>query len=324
MAAEAIRIGTRGSQLALWQAHWVRDRLAEAWPDLSCTVEIIKTTGDRILDAPLSTIGDKGLFTREIEHALLEKSIDLAVHSLKDLPTELPPGLMIGAVTEREDVRDVFLPRPGSEIRTLTGQPSGAFVATGSLRRTCQVLHHRPDLIIVDLRGNLNTRWTKLGNSSWAGMLLARAGVIRLGWADRIGETLDPLQVLPAVGQGALGIEVRENDSRIQEVVHVLHHEPTWQAITAERALLHTLEGGCQVPIGTYTRIEDGERGGPLLVLDAMVGSLDGSRVVRASGRRPPEEARLLGEDLAGELLGNGARSILASIRGTSDGSTAA
>ena len=310
MATDIIRIGSRGSALALWQAHWVRDRLTQTFPSTSVEIVIIKTTGDRILDAPLSRIGDKGLFTREIERALLDGAIDLAVHSLKDLPTHLPDGLGLGAVTEREDVRDVFLPRPNAKERTLTGQPAGAVIATGSLRRTSQLLHRRPDLSVIDLRGNLNTRYQKLTGSTWGGMILARAGVVRLGWADRIGETLDPHVMLPAVGQGALGIEVRSKDRKIRKVVKCLHHEVTSQATTAERALLRALEGGCQVPIGTYARIEKGE-----LIMDAMVGSLDGKQVVRGSQHAAPSEADALGRSLADDLLALGARAILEAIR---------
>jgi len=315
MATETVRIGSRGSDLALWQAHWVRDRLSERFPAKTFVVEIIKTTGDRILDAPLSRIGDKGLFTREIEHALLAGSIDLAVHSLKDLPTTLPDGLRLGAVTEREDVRDVFLPRPGNPVRTFAQQPQGARIATGSLRRKCQLLHVRPDLGIVDIRGNLNTRYKKLTESDWAGMILARAGVVRLGWEDRIGESLDPLFVLPAVGQGALGIEIRADDDQTLAEVLTLHHQATGQSTTAERALLRTLEGGCQVPIGTYARVAAGADGAPLLVLDAMVGSLDGKQVVRGTVSGPPDHAEGLGERLAADLLRRGARSILDNIR---------
>jgi hydroxymethylbilane synthase len=313
---ESLRIGSRGSELALWQARWVRDRLTDLHPDLTAEIEIIKTKGDRVLDAPLSKIGDKGLFTREIEHALLHGSIDLAVHSLKDLPTELPEGLALGAVTEREDVQDVFLPRPGNSVRRLADLPQGAAVATGSLRRKCQLLHLRPDLRIVDLRGNLNTRYAKLEASEWEGMVLARAGVVRLGWAERIGETIDPSVVLPAVGQGALGIEVRAGDGRVLERIRGLHHAATAAATTAERSLLHELEGGCQVPIGTYARIGRDQAGKPVLTLDALVGSLDGTRVVRDALSGSPEESGVLGIALARRLLSLGAQQILEQIRG--------
>lgn len=313
--SDMLRVGSRGSQLALWQAHWVRDHLIALHPGLTVSIEIIKTTGDRVLDAPLSKIGDKGLFTREIEHALLDGTIDLAVHSLKDLPTELPDGLALGAVTEREDVRDVFLPRPGSEVRDLAALGYGAAVATGSLRRKCQLLNQRPDLKIIDVRGNLNTRYAKLEASEWAGMLLARAGVVRLGWADRIGENIDPLVILPAVGQGALGIEVRRGDERVMRFIEELHHGATAAATTAERSLLHALEGGCQVPIGTFGRIERNTDGEAVLKLDAMVGSLDGSRVIRDAIAGHPDDAGILGTALAQRLLASGAQRILDEIR---------
>jgi hydroxymethylbilane synthase len=308
---ETLRIGSRASELALWQAHWVRDHLAAAHPTLAVEIVIIKTKGDKVLDAPLSKIGDKGLFTREIEHALLHRDIDLAVHSLKDLPTTLPDGLELGAVTEREDVRDVFLHRPGSAIRTLVELPQGSAVATGSLRRKSQLLHMRPDLVIVDLRGNLNTRFAKLEASTWAGMVLARAGVVRLGWADRIGEAIDPLRILPAVGQGALGIEIRAADERVRILIAVLNHPPTAAATAAERALLNTLEGGCQVPIGTYARFDADEK----LLLDAMVGSLDGEHIVRDAIRGESSMAESLGRTLAQRLLDAGAKAILEEIR---------
>jgi hydroxymethylbilane synthase len=311
---ETVRIGSRGSDLALWQAHWVQRALTDRHPHLAVTIEVIRTTGDRILEAPLASIGDKGLFTREIEHALLERRIDLAVHSLKDLPTHLPEGCQLGAVTVREDVRDVFIPHPKSAVRTLRAQPAGAVIATGSLRRRCQLLHARPDLSIADIRGNLNTRMRKLEDSAWAGMILARAGVVRLGWERVIGETLETEVILPAVGQGALGIEIRSDDSRIAEIVSALDHQPTRRSTTAERALLRRLEGGCQVPIGAYGRLVSA--GGEVhLRLDAIIGSLDGRRVVRGSMEGDPAAAGELGEKLAETLLAAGANRILEEIR---------
>ncbi len=279
------------------------------------TIEVIKTTGDKILDAPLSKIGDKGLFTREIETALLAEKIDLAVHSLKDLPTELPEGLAIGAVCRREDPRDVFIPHPSNSIRQLMAQPLGASIATGSLRRKCQIAALRPDLEIQDIRGNLGTRFRKLEASQWQGMILARAGVLRLGWEDRIGETVEAEVILPAVGQGALGIEVREGDVDITGIVAALTDVPTLQGTTAERALLRTLEGGCQVPIGAYGRVVQSLNGGETLRLDAMVGSLDGKTVVRGKIEGHSEEASALGAQLAGRLLAEGADAILRQIR---------
>jgi hydroxymethylbilane synthase len=313
MTSERLRVGSRGSDLALWQARWVQRTLAKKVPGLKIEIEIIKTKGDKILDSPLSKIGDKGLFTREIESALLNNEIDLAVHSLKDLPTELPGGLAIGAVCEREDVRDVFIPHPNNPIRKLLDQPNGSKVATGSLRRKCQLLNVRPDFQIIEIRGNLNTRMKKLEESDWAGMMLACAGVVRLGWVDKIGEVLEATFMLPAVGQGALGIEIRERDTKVASYVSRLHHEPTSQSVLAERALLRRLEGGCQVPIGTYGRIVDGR-----LELDAIVGSLDGKTVVRGATGGSPSEADSLGTGLAERLLLDGADEILRQIRGAS------
>lgn len=310
--AEPLRIGSRGSELALWQARWVRDALMRLFPGLPVSIDIIRTTGDKILDAPLSKIGDKGLFTREIEHALLNSAIDLAVHSLKDMPTALPEGLILGAVCEREDARDAFIPHPGNPIRTLEGQPQGAVVATGSLRRRCQLLALRPDFDVVELRGNLQTRMRKLGESAWQGMLLARAGVVRLGWEEKIGETIPAENILPAVGQGALGIEVRRDDVRVLGIVSKLIHHPTLRATLAERALLRRLEGGCQVPIGTYARAG---AGASTLVMDAIVGALDGSTVIRGHAEGDASEPELLGTQLAEQLLADGASKILNDIR---------
>lgn len=315
MAADSVRIGTRGSALALWQAHWVRDRLAEHHSGLTVEVQVIKTTGDRILDSPLSSIGDKGLFTREIEHALLAGAIDIAVHSLKDLPTQLPAGLTIGAVSEREDVRDVFLPHPANPARTLDGQNAGAVIATGSLRRRSQLLGMKKGFTVVDIRGNLNTRMRKLEESGWQGMILARAGVVRLGWAERIGETIGTDRMLPAVGQGALGIEIRTGDGETQALVAHIDSEESRVATTAERSLLRRLEGGCQIPIGAYGRIERGG-GDAMLRLDAMVGSLDGRTIVRGSVSGRPSDADQVGVRLAEQLLRDGAGEILQSIRG--------
>jgi hydroxymethylbilane synthase len=315
MTGERLRIGTRGSELALWQAHWVQSELAHRRPDLDLEIDIIKTKGDKIIDSPLSKIGDKGLFTREIEQALLRGDIDLAVHSLKDLPTELPDGLRIGAVSEREDVRDVFIPHPGNEKRTMLGQAPGSQIATGSLRRRCQLLNLRNDISVVDIRGNLNTRMRRLEESDWAGMVLARAGIARLGMLDRTGEVLSAELFLPAVGQGALGVEVREEDMRVRAIVEELNHEPTQRSTAAERALLHRLEGGCQIPIGAYARVEAAEGAEARLTLDALVGSLDGTTVIRDRAVGSIGEAEQLGIALADMLLRAGADQILQEIR---------
>ncbi len=320
MKNNLLRIGSRGSELALWQAQWVQRKLSEQNAGLEITIQIIKTKGDKILDSPLSTIGDKGLFTKEIEQALLKNEIDLAVHSLKDLPTELPDGLRIGAVCEREDVRDVFIPHPTNPVRKLLQQRRGAKIATGSLRRKCQLLNMRRDFEIIDIRGNLNTRLKKLEESDWDGMILAHAGVARLGWEKRIGETLDALVMLPAVGQGALAIEVRNDNDKTIEFLQPLHHQQTAQATSAERALLGRLEGGCQVPIGIYARVEMNANDENELRLDAFAGSLDGTTMVRGRIHGNPDESAVLGKQLAETLLAMGADRVLHQIRQKTSG----
>lgn len=310
MKGNRLTIATRGSELALWQSSHIKSRLERLHPHLQIDQSIIKTTGDKILDSPLSRIGDKGLFTKEIEQSLLDESADLAVHSLKDIPTVLPKGLRIAAVTEREDVRDVFVARAGSPSQSLHTLPQGSAVATGSLRRRCQLLRLRKDLRITDVRGNLATRLRKLDESDWSGMILARAGMIRLGWSDRMTEVLDFDVMLPAVGQGALGLEIREDDDRLAELIAPLQHEPTAVAITSERALLRRLEGGCQIPIGAHGRLQDGT-----LFLDALIGSLDGTRIVRGSIHGDPRRAESLGNQLAETLLQQGGEAILREIR---------
>jgi len=310
MKNRIVRIGTRGSELALWQTNWVKEHLLRHFPQLQIDTIIIKTTGDRILDSPLSKIGDKGLFIKEIEHALLNNEIDLAVHSLKDVPTSIPEGLMIGAVTRREDVHDVLIAHPKKAYHSFDELPYGAVIATGSLRRKCQVLHWRPDLQIVDIRGNLNTRFRKLEESDWDGMILARAGVARLGLEEKITEVLPIDRMLPAVGQGALAVEIRDSDRALRKLVSVVHDEATARATRAERALLRELEGGCQIPIGTYGRIDRAQ-----LVLDAIIGTVDGKKTVRGKIRGEPEDAEAVGQRLAQTLLASGGREILQQIR---------
>ncbi len=312
---DTVRIGSRGSELALWQARWVQTELQRNHPDLAVEVHVIRTRGDRVLDSPLSKIGDKGLFTREIENALLDGKIDLAVHSLKDLPTELPGGLTIGAICRREDVRDVFIPHPVNAVRTLMDQPHNASIATGSLRRKCQLMALRPDCRVIEIRGNLNTRMKKLEKSDWAGMILARAGVLRLGWESSIGENLEVERMLPAVGQGALGVEVRASDAAVAGLLPCLHDSDTAAATLAERALLRRLGGGCQVPIGAFGRLEARPGGPNTLILDAMVGSLDGRTIVRGKTAGSPAGAEILGRGLAEQLLADGADRILQAIR---------
>ena len=310
MTTKPLMIGTRGSELALWQSNQIKARLSDLLPTLRVEIQTIKTTGDKVLDSPLSKIGDKGLFTKEIDHALLEGTIDLAVHSAKDVPTVLPPGLVIGAITEREDVRDVFIAHPSKNHRRFADLPRHAKIATGSLRRRCQLLQNRPDLEVIDLRGNLNTRFKKLEASDWEGMVLARAGVKRLGWEERISDVLTVETMLPAVGQGALAIIIREGDDRVHEVVQRMHDESTAIAVRGERAFLRFLEGGCQVPIGTFGRLENGT-----FRLDALIGSLDGRRIVRGNIDGSPTESEALGVQLAKQLLERGGREILAEIR---------
>ena len=303
-------IGSRGSQLALFQAEWVRQRLAEARPDADFTVKVVSTSADVFMDRPLPEIGGKGVFTKEIEDALIAREIDLAVHSLKDVPTELPPGLEIAAVTRREDARDAFIPHPKSALRTIAELPAGSVIATGSLRRRAQIMSWSKGFEVVDLRGNLATRFSKLQQSTWAGMILAKAGVVRLGLADRIGETIDTGRMMPAAGQGALGVEIRSGEPALTELLSVLVSEAATFATAAERAFLGKLEGGCRVPIGAYGRIESGE-----LHLEGLVASLDGTRIYRGRVRGNPDDAPALGVRLAETLLRSGAGKALEGIR---------
>lgn len=310
MTADRIVIGSRGSELALWQANFVKSQLSFLVPSLTIEIKIIKTLGDKILDSPLSKIGDKGLFIKEIEKALLDERIDLAIHSLKDVPTRLADRLQLAAITKREDVRDVFLSHPLKQHATLNALPPNAAIATGSLRRKCQLLHLRPDLKIVDIRGNLNSRLAKLDQSEWDGMILAQAGIARLQMEDRITEILSTDIMLPAVGQGALAIEARDGDKRIFDLVRKLHDNQTAIAVRGERSLLRHLEGGCQIPIGTFGRQEKGK-----FRLDAMIGSLDGTGIVKGHIVGRPSDSESLGVQLAEQLLDSGGREILEEIR---------
>jgi hydroxymethylbilane synthase len=295
-------IGSRGSQLALWQAHWVAGRLAEL--GVETRIEIIKTTGDKITGVPLAKVGTKGLFTKEIEEALLAGSVDLAVHSLKDLPTDLPGGLIIAAIPEREDPRDAMV---GAGLDHL---PAGAKVGTSSLRRSAQLRHMRPDLEIASVRGNVDTRLRKLDQGQYASIVLAAAGLRRLGWADRMVHVFDPEVMCPAVGQGALAIETRDSGAGL-ETCRQLDHEPSRVAVTAERAVLRALGGGCQVPIGAHARVSGG-----VVNLVAIVASPDGGRLLRDSARGAASAAEGMGADLAARLLDAGGREILNSVYG--------
>ena len=295
-------IGSRGSALALWQARWIEARLQEAGRETR--IEIIKTTGDKITDVALAQVGTasggKGVFTKEIEEALLAGAIDLAVHSLKDLPTELPAGLTLAAVPEREDPRDALV---GFRLDDL---PKGARVGTSSLRRAAQVRALRPDVILGDIRGNVETRLRKRDEGECDATLLACAGLRRLGLEGRITEALDPSVMAPAVGQGALGIETREGDEETLAVLKPIEHRATREAVEAERALLDALGGGCQVPLGAHARVDEGD-----LHLIAAVVAPDGSRVIRTKARGPAEQPQDLGRRAAEALLRDGAAALI-------------
>ena len=290
-----IIIGSRGSQLALWQSRWVAARLASFGEETR--IEIIKTTGDQVQDVPLGQVGSKGLFTKEIEDALLDGSIDLAVHSLKDMPTELPAGLVLAAIPEREDVRDALIGR------TLAELPAGAKVGTGSLRRGAQLRALRPDLDVVGIRGNVDTRLRKLDEGQYDAIMLAAAGLTRLGWAARINQYFEPSEICPAVGQGALAIETVEAK---RNIASKLNDPATAIAVRAERSLLATLGGGCQVPVGAHALVN-----GELLELRGIVASPDGSRIVRSLLTGNTDDPEDLGHRVAKELLDQGARSLL-------------
>jgi hydroxymethylbilane synthase len=304
---EKFTIGTRGSELALWQANYVKKELERLNPGVVFEIRIIKTTGDEVLDVSLSKIGDKGLFTRQIETELLAGSIDLAVHSLKDLQTEQPDGLIIGAVCERETPNDVFISKTGGSIDDLA---KGARVATGSLRRRSQLLHYRSDLKIEEIRGNVPTRLRKFDESDLDGMILAYAGLHRLGFGERVNQLIPFEIMLPAVGQGAIAIEIREQDKRTANAVAKLDDHTTDLCVTAERAFLRKLDGGCQVPIGALAALD-----GNVLKLEGMVGSLDGAVVFRESIMGDAAAAGSLGLQLADKLIEIGARELLDQTR---------
>jgi hydroxymethylbilane synthase len=315
-SAGRLVVGSRGSRLALIQAEWVRDRLRAAHSGLEVAIEEISTKGDRILDAPLSKIGDKGLFTKELENALLEGRIDVAVHSAKDMPTELPEGLALGAFTEREDVRDAFVGGEASGgAGALARRAPGARVGSSSLRRRSQLLALRPDLELADIRGNVETRLRKIGEQGLAGTVLAVAGLRRLGRSEIASFVFAFDEMLPAVGQGALAVETRARDERVAALIAPLDHRATALAVRAERALMHRLEGGCQVPIGAHGELADGE-----LHLRAFVGSLDGGLCVRDAATGAAEDPERLGRELALRLLERGADRILEAVRGVDAG----
>lgn len=300
-------IGSRGSRLALWQTNFVRARLAELFPALDLEIKIIKTTGDKLLDVALAKIGDKGLFTRQIETALLDGEIDLAVHSLKDLQTVQPAGLEIGAVSARETPNDVLIAKTAATIDDL---PRGARVATGSLRRKSQLLNYRPDLQVFEIRGNVPTRLEKFAESDLDAMILAFAGVHRLGLDAHVKQVIPFEIMLPAVSQGAMGVEIRSDDDRLKELLRPLNDDATRACVTAERSFLRRLEGGCQVPIGAYAFLKDDK-----IYLEGMAGSLDGSVNLRDSVSGAKEDAAALGTELAENLIARGANKLLDETR---------
>ncbi len=304
-----IRIGSRKSQLALVQTYWVQETLQKHFPDRSFEVHTMSTQGDKILDVALAKIGDKGLFTKELELGMLNQETDFAVHSLKDLPTNLPEGLMLGCITERENPADALVVHSSHHDKQLDTLPAGAVVGTSSLRRLAQLRHHFPHLAFKDVRGNLNTRLAKLDAGEYDALILAAAGLQRLGFSDRIHQVIPTEISLYAVGQGALGIECREGDTEVLSLLKVLEHTPTAQRCLAERAFLRELEGGCQVPIGVNTRFDADQ-----LVITGLVASLDGQKLIKDTVSGLPETAEQLGLELAQRLRQQGAQEILEAI----------
>lgn len=304
-----ICIGSRKSQLALVQTHWVRDALQQHFPDIAFEVKTMDTQGDKVLDVSLSKIGDKGLFTQELENGMLRGEVDFAVHSLKDLPTQLPEGLMLGCISQRENPADALVVHPQHRDKTLDTLPANAIIGTSSLRRLAQLRHHYPHLTFKDIRGNLNTRLRKLDEGQYDAIVLAVAGLERLEMADRIHQILPPEVSLHAVGQGALGIECRQGDDEILPLIKVLEHQPTAYRCLAERAFLRELEGGCQVPIGVNTVIND-----DTLTLTGVVASLDGQTLIKDQIQGRPTEAETMGTTLAKQVRSQGAQAILDEI----------
>ena len=297
-----ITIGTRGSALALWQANWVKSELEREYPGIVVTLRVIKTKGDKILDVPLAKVGGKGLFVKEIEDALLAGEIDLAVHSMKDVPTELPEGLQVAINPPREDPRDAFFSNSGKKLSEMA---KGAVIGTSSLRRIAQILHAFPHLETRDLRGNVDTRLKKLERGEYDGIILAYAGVKRLGWSNKVTELIDPETSLPAIAQGALGIETRCDDDFTNQRLAFFQDATTALAVRAERSLLKTLEGGCQVPIAGHATVDDNES----ITLTGLVAALDGRKIIKATSISSDPET--LGKTLAQTLLDQGAGELL-------------
>jgi hydroxymethylbilane synthase len=303
-----LTIATRESPLALWQAHFVQSALIQAHPDLEVQLLGMTSRGDQLLDVPLAKVGGKGLFVKELETALLDGSADIAVHSMKDVPMDFPDGLALGVICRREDPSDAFV---SNRYRALADLPAGSVVGTSSLRRECQLRARRPDLQVKFLRGNVNTRLRKLDDDEYDAIILASAGLIRLGFSDRIAQQIDVTDSLPAGGQGAVGIELRSDDEATLALLQVVHHQPTAQRVRAERAMNRRLQGGCQVPIACYAQYVPG---GEQLWLRGLVGKPDGSLLLRAEARAPAAEAGQLGIRVADDLLAQGAADILAEV----------
>jgi hydroxymethylbilane synthase len=304
MPKQRLRIGTRGSQLALWQANWVKSELERRHPGLVVELNVIKTTGDKILDVPLAMVGGKGLFVKEIEEAMLRGEADIAVHSMKDVPTFFPEGLALRCITEREDPRDILVLKPG--FASFTDLPQGARIGTSSLRRKAQLLHLRPDFKMIDIRGNVETRIRKLTEEDLDAVVLAAAGMNRLGFGAMVSEYLSTDISLPAIGQGALGLESRIDDKETNALIDFFNHDDTAWAVKAERALLRRLEGGCQVPIAAF-----GEVAGDRLTLTGLVSSVDGRQFLKKTVISAVQEAEKTGISLADDLLIQGAGKIL-------------
>lgn len=305
MALKQLRIGTRASQLALWQANWVKSELEKRYPGMEVSLLKIKTIGDKILDVPLAQVGGKGLFVKEIEEAMLRGDIDIAVHSMKDVPTEFPEGLGLHCITEREDPRDAVISR-GIKFADL---PQGAKIGTSALRRQAQLLKIRPDMEMVIIRGNVETRINKLETENLDAVILAAAGLKRLGFTDKVAEYLPTELSIPAIGQGALGIECRLDNEELKQTIEFFNHPATAYAVRAERALLWRCEGGCQVPIAAY-----GEVSGDELKLVGFIASVDGKTSVRGTISGPAEDCEKLGIKLAEQLLADGGHAILAEV----------
>lgn len=304
-----IRIATRKSPLALWQAHFVQSRLQQLYPQLRVELLPMSTKGDKILDSPLAKVGGKGLFVKELEQAILAGDADIAVHSMKDVPVEFPDGLGLSIICERDDPRDAFV---SARFTSMAELPAGSRVGTSSLRRQCQLRASRPDLQILDLRGNVNSRLAKLDGGEYDAILLAAAGLKRLGLQERITTLLPPEQSLPANGQGAVGIECRLDDDELLTLLAPLEHAPTRQRVLAERAMNRALQGGCQVPIGAYAELE-----GDQLWLRGLVGSADGRQILRAECRGAASAPEALGQTLADQLLAQGAAHLLSKVYGS-------